>query len=182
MLNPPNNYKYILALDPSGSFLEGKGTTGWCVLRIADRKIVAYGTITAKNFQNRQLYWSKHKELILKANEHYEKLVVVFEDYFLYANQALKQVNSRMETSQLLGVLKFLMDELEIPYYIQTAAEVKTRWADKVLLWKKILFLTPSKHFVTDPTKNDIINGHIRDAIRHAIHFSMFGGKYDKGV
>ena len=36
-----NNARYVLALDPSGSYYEGKGHTGWCLLDQETNKIVA---------------------------------------------------------------------------------------------------------------------------------------------
>ena len=38
-------YNYVLALDPSGNFHEGKGTTGYCLLDANENKIIEYGYI-----------------------------------------------------------------------------------------------------------------------------------------
>ena len=35
-----NNDRYVLALDPSGAYKEGLGTTGWCLLDQQTKKIV----------------------------------------------------------------------------------------------------------------------------------------------
>ena len=33
-------YKYVLAFDPSGSFYEGKGTTGWCIMDTKTKEVL----------------------------------------------------------------------------------------------------------------------------------------------
>ena len=97
------SYKFILGLDPSGNFYEGKGTTGWCIFNTSENKIIKAGSISAKDFKSQEEYWFAHIDLITDANKKYKKkLIVVMEDYMLYPNKAKSQVNSRMKHQNLL--------------------------------------------------------------------------------
>ena len=59
-----NNARYVLALDPSGAFKEGLGTTGWCLFDQHTDKIVKFGFIYAGNFATQFKYWDEHIQLI----------------------------------------------------------------------------------------------------------------------
>ena len=166
-------YDAILSLDPSGSFHEGKGTTGYCLM-LADGTIEEINTICARQHTDAFSYFKAHVLLIEQLAMNYENLCVVMEDYVLYANKAASQVNSAMETCQLLGVLKYVCDCSRIPWHIQKAAAVKTRWSDEVLLSKGIL-KKDKRGLMADGFK---ICKHEIDAIRHAMHFVTF---YNKG-
>lgn len=163
---------YVLALDPSGNFLEGKGVTGWCVMKKTKGylDIVKSGVIRAEDFDTSIDYYTAHINLIDKMDRNYndlttkpKKLHVVIEDYRLYANKASSQINSRMETCQLIGILKYHCYRCNIPYTLQMASEVKTRWTDGRLINKGLSL----------PTTKE--SRHIKDAIRHAAHFIYFG-------
>ena len=58
------NYNYILAIDPSGSYNEGKGTTGWCILDAKRRDVSAVGALSAKDYESIQEYWKAHTDLM----------------------------------------------------------------------------------------------------------------------
>lgn len=168
------NFPYILALDPSGSFYEGKGTTGWCLFDTTLMQPVTVGDIAAKDFTIMEEYWHAHIELI----QHYatKGTVIVIEDYLLYANKAQEQTNSRMETPKLIGLLQYHCYHNELPYYMQTASEVKNRWNNDILVHKE--YLTPYKgynqSFTLSATPAVKISRHSIDAIRHATHYAHF--------
>lgn len=168
------NYKTILALDPSGSFCEGKGTTGWCLCDGDTRTPVEVGYLSATDYDCMESYWEAHVELIEKYQG--EDTIIVIEDYLLYASKAQEQVNSRMETPKLIGVLQHQCWTMEQDYIMQLAAEVKNRWTDEILAHKGFI-VKKGKGFAlsTDPTKP--INRHCKDAIRHAVHFAYFKNK-----
>ena len=42
-------FKYILALDPSGNFSEGKGITGWCLMNDKG-ELIETGVIKATTY------------------------------------------------------------------------------------------------------------------------------------
>lgn len=165
-------YDYVLAIDPSGAFNEGLGTTGW-VLGNKFGRIVDRGFITAKNFHCPEAFWQAHNILVASMADHYqEKLVVVIEDYFIYADKAMAQVNSRMETCRLIGVLQVFCWEAGIPVAFQRAADVKGRWSNEVLVENKTIVSHETFYTLCQDDKR--INKHELDAYRHMIHFVTF--------
>lgn len=176
MLKQLKNYEHILSLDPSGSFNEGKGHTGWVIINNRN-EVLDFGTICATDYRTVQDYWNAHEQLILNFNKRYRSVIVVFEDYLLYAHKTQDQINSRMETPQLLGILKYLLDKNNIAYTIQTASEVKRRWTEDILTWKNLLLKKGEYYYIR--CHNDYVktNRHIRDAYKHAIHFNTFKNK-----
>ena len=154
---------YILAFDPSGSFQEGKGTTGWCLMYHG--KLIKCGQLSATNYKTAMEYYEAHLQLISRMQACYKRnFDVVAEDYLLYAKQATAQINSRMETCKLIGILQYYCWTNHIPFTLQTASLVKRRWTDEILEHEGIEL--PTTH----------AERHARDAIRHAIHYTYFGG------
>lgn len=153
----------ILALDISGnheSEKEGSGTTG-----IASRRInkFALGEIKASDYDSTEMYWSSIVEMATDPCWHH----VVIEGYKLYNHTGMAartQTNSTLMTSQLLGALRLGLWTSDIPYTIQYASDVKTRWADDILIRKK--YLQEGNKF-----KGKRTNDHMRDALRHLAHF-----------
>lgn len=176
MLNP-NSYKYTIGIDPSGAYAEGKGTTGWCVLDNQTNTLLQVGTIAAKNYSINHAYWDAHLQLLEQLQKQYgDSIAISIEDYILYKNHAMAQINSQMETVQLLGIIKHYCFQNALPYFIRPAVAVKKRWADNILVYKNIIAKI-GRHYVApcDPTKQ--LCDHERDAIRHAIHFNTFENK-----
>ena len=98
-------YNYILAFDPSGSFKEGKGTTGWVLMDYKER-LLERGYIPATDYTCPEEYWNAHLDLIWKYHKRYgQDLIIVIEDYVLYRDKSMTQTNSQMETCRLLGVM-----------------------------------------------------------------------------
>lgn len=169
--------RYVMGIDPSGSFNEGKGTTGWCIYDTKSNKVKEVGTIKATDYDCTHYYWDEHIKIIetyRKLYDYHKKLgfVVSIEDYILYKNKASAQVNSAMETSQLLGIIKHHCWDKGIPYHIRPAVLVKKRWADKILEHKNIICRKGRRYYVKG-CPNPIYD-HERDAIRHAVHCAYF--------
>ena len=170
------NYKYIFALDPSGNFEEGKGTTGW-VLMDCNENLLERGYITAVDYRCAEEYWQAHVDLLFKYKKLYRnQIIVVMEDYILYRNRAENQTNSKIETCRLLGVLQWQCWRLNLPYTMQLASAVKTRWSDDILLEEGIIKRKGRKIFHVKSDK-DISLEHTRDAFRHAIHYIIIRNK-----
>jgi len=170
------HYGFILALDPSGSFHEGKGTTGWCVIDATENTITASGRLSAKKYNTMEAYWDAHLDLIQKYKTKYNSnLIVIIEDYLLYAHKAKTQINSKMETCKLIGILQHSCGMSGPPYKMQTASEVKNRWSDKILLYKG--YLQKKGRFFIIPLSQKRADKHCRDAIRHGVHFNTFRNK-----
>ena len=153
--------KYILAFDPSGNYVEGKGTTGWVLIKASKEStiILKEGTIRAKFYKSTCEYWKAHMDLIEDITRDY-KFDMVVEDYRLYASKAKSQINSSLETPRLIGVLLYYCFLNNIPIHLQAAATVKSRWSNGLLNKKGYKVLT--------------LNEHTRDALRHAVHYKYF--------
>ena len=162
--------RYILALDPSGNFDEGKGTTGWCLMRDYDAMLICTGHISAKDYKTAHEYWHAHIKLLQELRLAYNIRCIVLEDYLLYANKASSQINSRFETPQLIGIIKYWCTTMHIRYDMQPASLVKKRWANNILERKGIL-QRKGTHWYCG---KQCINRHEIDAIRHAMHYCKF--------
>jgi hypothetical protein len=173
------NYKTVLSIDPSGSFYEGKGTTGWCLFDAINMEVLDIGTIHAADYDDMEAYWDAHIELIKEISQDFlpERILVIIEDYVLYKDSAQVQTNSRMETSKLIGVIQHYCWRFKIHYWMQLAAEVKPRWSDSILEHKGILVKQKGRYIVSNRYRQIATNGHIRDAIRHAVHYCTFKNK-----
>ena len=167
-------YQYIVAIDPSGNFNEGKGTTGCCILEANTKTIIETKSISATKFITQFDYWRAVLSYIIKASLKYKSVGVVVEDFLLYKTKAENQINSKMETPKLIGVLEYFCTEREIPIILQPAHMVKNRWNNDILIHKG--FIQPfKKGFITH--SNKLVDRHAIDAIRHAIHFATFKNK-----
>lgn len=168
-----NKHNMILAIDPSGAFYEGKGTTGWCVLEAGKNKVVRSGFLFAKDYDTKEAFWDAHVNLFVNMVKAYKtSVMVVIEDYILYASTAEAHINSRFETSKLIGILQYNFFKKKIAYTMQRAVDVKNRWTNEILVYKKILSQKGNKYYVYGEDKP--INRHIIDSIRHAVHYNSF--------
>ena len=167
-----------MGIDPSGAFREGKGTTGWCVLDNRTNKLLRVGTISAKNYSSDVEYWEAHLQRIEWVHKHYKSLAISIEDYILYKSSAMAQVNSQLETVQLIGIIKHFCYYNDLEVFIRPAVAVKKRWSDDILLFKGIITKIGERYAM--PDSNQTICEHERDSIRHAVHFNIFENKEEK--
>lgn len=167
-----NNSRYVLALDPSGNYKEGQGTTGWCLLDMQTDKIMKFGVIKAKDYSCQFQYWDAHIKLIDSLTGYHPDVVI--EDYLLYGNRAENQINSRLETPQLIGLIKYECYMRGIFIYIQTAMQVKTRWTDDTLVHKKYIQKHDNHYYMS----NTLLSKHVIDSVRHAVHYKTYNSKY----
>lgn len=161
-------HSYVLAIDPSGNFNEGKGMTGWALLDANDLKVIKFGVISASKFDTQEEYWAAHLELI-DGLLGYKPLIVV-EDYMLYANRARSQINSKLETPRLLGAILMHAWFQGIKLIFQPAAIVKSRWTDNILVKKGVVEQDGNRIKLS----NVVLVDHIKDAIRHGVHVCVF--------
>lgn len=169
------NSRYVLALDPSGSYKEGLGTTGWCLYDMKTKKVMKFGSIYAGKFECQFHYWDAHIKLIDSLAGYHPDVVI--EDYLLYGDRADAQINSRLETPQLIGILKYEVWKRGLFIYIQTAMQVKTRWSDDILEHKNIIHKEGKSYYMN----GTLLSSHIKDSVRHALHFATFNSKYKEG-
>lgn len=169
-------YKFILGLDPSGSFHEGKGITGWAIYNVADKRISTAGEIKASKYNCMEAYWDAVVQHIQNYHDQYNrKMILVMEEYLLYASKALAQVNSKMETSKIIGVIQHYCWKYKIPYTMQNASDVKNRWANNILCHEKVIMIQGRGYRL--PNSKETLSNHSLDAIRHATHFATFKNK-----
>jgi hypothetical protein len=154
----------ILAIDPSGSFEEGKGQTGWVV--IEDNKPITFGILKAKNYETKYEYWEAHSELFKTIKPDH----VVMEQYRLYGSKAKSQINSEMETSKLLGYLEMNLYTLEIEHTLQSAVSAKSRFTDVILIHKGYITKDLNGRYYIHGVN---VAGHIIDAMRHALFYQL---------
>ena len=167
-------YKFVLGLDPSGNFHEGKGTTGCCLFDTERNCIIETKSIYANAYNTQHDYWHAVLMYVMQIAYKYKSLIVVIEDYMLYATKASAQINSKMETPKLIGILEYYCQECDIPTVLQPAHMVKNRWANEVLLHKNYIIQVGRQ--LRTP-KHKAIDRHVTDAIRHAVHYSTFKNK-----
>lgn len=170
-------YARTLAFDPSGNWEENKGTTGVCLFDNITKQIIAVTNIRASDFTSKEAYWQRHVEFIkhFKASD----LMIVIEDFTLDPKRALQQSHSRMETPKLIGIMQLACSNLDQPYQMQRPCEVKTRWADSILEYKKYI-IKYKRGMYKIPNSSKVISRHCKDAIRHAVHFATFKNKEKK--
>lgn len=160
--------RYILSFDPSGNFYEGKGITGWCLFDSQTNKIAKFGYISAQMYKNQIAYWDAHITLVDSFSGYYPDVVI--EDFLIYGNRADSLINSRIETAQLIGVIKYECYKRGIQTEVQTAQMVKRRWTDEILIKKGYLNRKGRRLYVGTTAVSD----HVRDSIRHAVHYATF--------
>lgn len=161
----------LIALDPSGNYgKEGMGTTG--IAFMEDGIPVELLTVSAKDFSSECEYWDA---VITVLEKHFPDHIVM-EGYKLYNHKGMaakSQANSELQTPQIIGVIKYFCYRMDIPYTIQFASDVKTRWQESILA-----------HLGHLEAKNGFyyFNGektvtHTRDALKHALHWWNYGRK-----
>lgn len=167
----------IVALDISGNFKEGKGTTG--IAELIDGEVRCISSLSAKHHSSPEEYWHE----VIRDTIFRQPNVVVIEGYMLYNHKGMNastQANSDLETPQLLGALKHYLYLQKIPMHIQYAKDIKTRWSEKILVHMGILTekstSNKSKLYLF---KNQITSTHERDAMKHALRF--WHHVYEKG-
>jgi len=152
----------IIALDISGNFKEGKGTTGIAV-GATETMDFHLSEVKATDYESDIEYWDAIIGTVAESMADY----VVIEHYVLYNHKALQQSYSELETSQLLGALRYACSQFLMPVTLQRASEAKGRFPDRVLQAKG--FLDENNYHNGRPT-----NPHKRDALRHFLYFAKY--------
>jgi hypothetical protein len=161
----------IIALDPSGNFKEGKGTTGifhaW-----STGEIHKVAELKASDYDSAEDYWEAHIRLLGSVFEVAGDLEVVMEGFKLYGHKSKQQTNSEFETPMLIGVIRYWCHISGVPLKIQFASDVKTRWSDSVLEAKGIIEIRNGKRYLV--ATGQALNNHKTDALRHGMHYITY--------
>lgn len=171
--------EYILALDPSGNFEEGKGTTGYTVFNVAENKIIEIGIISATAAECAEEYWLNHILLLQRVIKQYNNVVIRCEDYLLYAYKAKDQVQSHFETPQLIGIIKYWCYINNICLFMRSASTVKNRWTNEILEHKGYITKCQTFWLPVGPVKHRLTT-HELDSIRHAVACYYFDLEMEK--
>lgn len=162
----------LLTFDPSGNFHEGKGTTGYAVFQ--DGELIGFNDIKSEKCFTQEEYWAKHRNLI----EGQQPDIVLIESYKLFEHKAQSQSWSALETPQLIGFLRMVCYDLNIPVVFQDPAQ-KAGVNDIRLTKLGYLEKRGDRYYVD----GRLTNLHMRDAIRHGIYYYRYGkGKQDATV
>lgn len=170
-----NYVRYVIGVDPSGAFHEGKGTTGLAVYDISNDRIVQVDTVAATEYACLEKYLLANLKAIMNLYNQYSKLgvtVVSIEDFLVYATHAASFTNSKMETCQLIGLLRCELYKQKIKFYMRPASSVKQRWAERILVAKGYITKRGASYYWNDRAQP--LATHERDAMKHAIHCGMF--------
>lgn len=138
-------------------------------------KVVEFGEILAKDYPTREEYWFTIGQKIVEIFDWYPKTELVMEDFRLYGHKALQQTNSQLETPRLIGYLEMNCFKYDIYINFQMASRVKNRWNEDILVRKGYLTEKPHGKTVRYMLNDTIINDHIRDALKHGLHYYHFG-------
>lgn len=165
---------YVLVFDPSGNFYEGKGTTGY--VKGVDGFVYSAGQVYSAEYSTQLDYWKAVIDVIENVKngmEENDTLKIVCEDYRLYASASEAQINSNLETPQLIGAIKWYCYNNNLPLHLQMAAEVKNRWSNDVLLKSHIIKKVGTRYMIGKV----VMQHHSMDALRHYLHYTTFKEK-----
>lgn len=178
-------HKLIIGIDPSGNYEEGKGTTGIGYIR-ADGSEVKLVDVDARKYSSQLEYWTIVISYLKGFLTIDSDCVVVLEDYLLYGSKANQQINSRLETPQLIGVIKYICYKNNVPVVIQRAVDVKKRWADNILEHEGYIHrVSATKSYEHCHGKSGYalagesnrLSSHSLDTLRHMVHYKEFKNK-----
>ena len=164
----------ILAMDPSGSYKYGSGTTGWCMVSTLTREILELDNIKAKHFKTKEEYIKAHDDIL----ELIKPETLVIENFILYQGTAATLYNQELETSELIGYICGKAKERGINIVRQNAQLIKTKMYKPHILLN--IVNQKKEQLVLKTTKKDrqqwIFNGkrisnHMVDSIRHAFYY-----------
>lgn len=166
----------IIALDPSGNFTEGNGTTGICIITEAIYQLkppkILVSDIHAGNYKTAEEYWDEHIIFLNSCLHKHMSIEVVMEGYRLYGHKSDTQINSTLETPQLIGVIKYWCYVNKVPLKIQFATDVKKRWSDSVLEKTGVIEIINRRRKLI--SSGQWLNNHKTDALRHALHYQRY--------
>lgn len=162
--------RYIVGVDPSGNFNEGKGHTGLAVYDIQEDKIDAIGCTYAGNYDTWMEYFKDTVYAIWAFCCAYKTYYVSIEDYILYAHKSKEQTNSQLETPRIIGYILMELWKRGAQVYMRPAVQAKTRWKEDVLVSYGYIEQRGKSYYWND----QLLLQHHMDAMKHAIQCGKF--------
>ena len=89
----------------------------------------------------------------------------------LYESRAKSQINSRMETPKLIGVIQVWAYQHNVPLFLEPASAVKTRWSNNILNYKGYIKKS-GKGYIIPGIKCPDVTRHCLDAVRQVGHIA----------
>jgi len=170
--------RYVIGIDPSGSFNEGKGTTGICELDSKTKKILGSAQIRARKFNSAEDYWMAHTDYLNVCLQQYKgDIVISMEDFRIYASKAKSLTNSTMETSQLIGIIRMWCKMHNVALTMRLAVVAKKRWTNEIMERKG--YVRKMGRGWVNSLEEPMVS-HTLDAMRHALHCMYFENKEEK--
>jgi hypothetical protein len=97
-------------------------------------------------------------------------IYVIVEDYILYENKTIFQVNKTFPINELIGYIKYFVEQWENVLFVKQRAQlIKKTFADKILKHRKIIDVSKRKYILSSNKQE--LSKHERDAIRHGQYF-----------
>lgn len=158
--------KYV-AVDPSGSFDEGKGHTG--IAYYFEDGTYGFLSLAAKNYSCRFLYWKAIAEACCLGQVE----AVVIESFTTRTSGFM--LGKMPETSRLIGFLESELGKADQEYLFQMPVQAKSRFKDDTLVNTiDVLEKRENGRFYLN---GKLINDHARDALRHLEYFMRYNKK-----
>jgi len=164
---------FYIVLDPSGSYNEGKGHTGFVTMCENDWTTLHVNSIAAKDFVDRHEYWNSIISRTIETAKAARpvRTVVIIESFMIRNNGFL--IGKMPETIRLIGALEYALESEGIDFVFQTPSQAKARFRDETL----------HRHvpgFEYNAANNryyfngKICNDHVRDALKHLLYYKHY--------
>ena len=173
--------RYV-AIDPSGSFNEGKGHTGISIMYNNDWDNIHMYSIAAKNYDTRHDYWDNFmktafRDYIDQSNTEIsiDDIVVIIESFVIRSNGFT--YGKMPETIQFIGAIMWELENYGIKNIkLQTPSQAKTRFDDDSLC-RYIPNFTKDSRTGFYLYKGEKTNDHVRDSLKHLLFYKRYGEK-----
>lgn len=159
-----------IAVDPSGSFTEGKGHTGISTIKDWDWDTLEIKSISAKDFGDRYTYWKTIIGYIIDRAVFVDNSIVVIESYVVRNNGF--SIGKMPETSLFIGALIWELERWNVKYVFQSPSQAKTRFKDDLICRYIPNFEKRGNYYYLNDVKT---NDHIRDSLKHLLYFMKYG-------
>ena len=160
---------YYIAIDPSGSFNEGKGHTGMSIVQDWDYENLEIISFDANKYKSRLEYWNAIISTILRfpVNETH----VIIESFTIRTNGFL--MGKMPETMLFIGALSYILETKGYKFVFQSPSQAKSRFKDEYLDKYIPGYVKNDKYFYIKGKKT---NDHMRDSLKHLIYYQKYGG------
>lgn len=159
---------FYIAIDPSGSFNEGKGHTGLSIIKDWNWDTLQVTSFDAKKYNSKLEYWQAMIDTILKFPE--SETHVVIESFTIRTNGFL--MGKMPETMLFIGALSYVLESKGYKIIFQSPSQAKSRFKDEYLGMYIPEYELKGKYYYL---KGKITNDHMRDSLKHLIYYYKYG-------